>query len=161
MSRKRTRSPPCSRRPRADSFGAELCTALLRAGTTAHLFTQNGGERAYERLAHVAPDVLVAPCDDLDEARLPSETRLCVTFGWRRPLAARRQLDLLYVDGLGFLGQSADCRAYALNSDEYLFEASERGRLVVTPLFNRVQPMIRIETELAIGSLREGAFQER
>ena len=137
-------------------FGAELCTALLRAGVTAHLFTQDGGERAYGRLAHVAPDVLVAPCDDLDEARLPESARLCVTFGWQTPLAARRQLDLLYLDGLGFLGQSADCRSYALNSDEYLFEASAPGRLVVTPLFNQVQPMIRIETGLGVGSLYDG-----
>ena len=82
---------------------------------------------------------------------------MCVTFGWRRALASRPQLDLLYIDGLGFLGQSDDCRSYALNSDEYLFEASPSGRLVVTPLFNRIQPLIRIETCLDIASLDQDA----
>lgn len=137
-------------------FGAELCTALIRAGVTTHLFIEDG-PRAYELLRRVGPDLLAAPCDDVDEARLPESARLCVTFGRRRALASRRQLDLLYVDGLGFLGQSDDCRGYALNSDEYLFETSPRGLLVVTPLFNRVQPMIRIETCVAVGSLDEDA----
>lgn len=137
-------------------FGAELCTALIRAGVTTHLFIEDG-PRAYELLRELGPDLLAAPCDDVEEARLPETVRLCVTFGQRRALASRRQLDLLYVDGLGFLGQSDDCRSYALNSDEYLFETSERGRLVVTQLFNRVQPMIRIETCLAVGTLDEGA----
>ncbi len=137
-------------------FGAELCTALIRAGVTTHLFIEDG-PRAYELLREVGPELLAAPCDDVDEARLPETVRLCVTFGQRRPLASRQQLDLLYVDGLGFLGQSDDCRSYALNSDEYLFEESERGRLVVTQLFNRVQPMLRIETCLAVGTLAEDA----
>ena len=137
-------------------FGAELCTALIRAGVTTHLFIEDG-PRAYELLRRVGPDLLAAPCDEVDEARLPESVRLCVTFGQRRALTSHRQLDLLYVDGLGFLGQSDDCRSYALNSDEYLFETSERGRLVVTQLFNRVQPMIRIETCVAVGSLDEGA----
>ena len=137
-------------------FGAELCTALIRAGVTTHLFI-DGGPRAYELLRRVGPDLLAAPCDDVDEARLPETARLCVTFGRQRALASRRQLDLLYVDGLGFLGQSDDCRRYALNSDEYLFETSRRGRLVVTQLFNRVQPMVRIETCVAVGTLDEGA----
>ncbi len=137
-------------------FGAELCTALIRAGVTTHLFIEDG-PRAYELLRQVGPDLVAAPCDDVDEARLPETVRLCVTFGRRRALASRRQLDLLYVDGLGFLGQSDDCREYALNSDEYLFDTSRRGRLVVTQLFNRVQPMIRIETCLAVGTLDEGA----
>ena len=138
-------------------FGAELCTALIRAGVTTHLFIAGGGFRAYELLRHVRPDLLVAPCEDLDEARLPETVRLCVTFGWRRALASRPQLDLLYVDGLGFLGQSDDCRSYTLNSDEYLFEASPSGRLVVTPLFNRIQPLLRIETCLEIASLDQDA----
>ena len=138
-------------------FGAELCTALIRAGVTTHLFIADGGSRPYELLRHVRPDLLVAPCEDLDEARLPETVRLCVTFGWRRALVSRPQLDLLYVDGLGFLGQSDDCQSYTLNSDEYLFEASPSGRLVVTPLFNRIQPLLRIETCLEIASLDQGA----
>ena len=137
-------------------FGAELCTALIRAGVTTHLFIEDG-PRAYELLRQMRPDLVAAPCDDVDEARLPESARLCVTFGRRRALTSHRQLDLLYVDGLGFLGQSDDCRSYALNSDEYLFETSPRGRLVVTQLFNRVQPMIRIETCVAVGTLDEGA----
>ena len=67
-------------------FGAELCTALIRAGVTTHLFIADGGSRPYELLRHVRPDLLVAPCEDLDEARLPETVRLCVTFGWRRAL---------------------------------------------------------------------------
>ena len=36
-------------------FGAELCTALIRAGVTTHLFIAGGGFRAYELLRHVRP----------------------------------------------------------------------------------------------------------
>ena len=102
-------------RPRADAvaavlapgfrrfFGAELCTALIRAGVTTHLFIEDG-PRAYELLRQVGPDLIAAPCDDVDETRLPGSARLCVTFGQRRALASHRQLDLLYVDGPGVPG---------------------------------------------------------
>ena len=56
------------------------------------------------------------------------------------------QLDFYHVDELGFLGQSTDCESYLLNSDEYYFERSDNGRLIVTSLYNHVQPMLRIET---------------
>jgi phenylacetate-coenzyme A ligase PaaK-like adenylate-forming protein len=63
------------------------------------------------------------------------------------------QLDLFVVDELGFLGQSQDGEGYVLNGDSYYFERSERGRLIVTSLFNRVQPLLRIETQDIVGPL--------
>ena len=57
------------------------------------------------------------------------------------------QLDVYHVDGLGFLGYSADLRTYTLNSDVYYFEQSRDGRLIVTPLYGRVQPALRVLTE--------------
>ena len=51
---------------------------------------------------------------------------------------------MYHVDGLGFLGHSSDLDAYTLNSDVYYFEQSSDGRLMVTPLYGRVQPALRV-----------------
>ena len=56
------------------------------------------------------------------------------------------QLDFYIVDELGFLGHSTDCETYTLHQDAYYFQQSDSGNLIVTALYNRVQPMIRIET---------------
>ena len=57
------------------------------------------------------------------------------------------QLDVYHVDGLGFLGHSADLQTYTLNSDVYYFEQSSDGRLMVTPIYGRGQPALRVITE--------------
>ena len=54
---------------------------------------------------------------------------------------------MYHVDGLGFLGHSADLCTYTLNSDVYYFEQSDDGRLIVTPIYGRVQPALRVLTE--------------
>ena len=126
-------------------FGAEVATILIYAGVPSHLFIDYGDERTYERLRHVQPDVLVAATEPLDESRLPSGTGLCVTVRQSQALHQFRQLDMYMVDELGFLGQSTDGRRYSLNRDLYYFETSDAGNLVVTPLHNKVQPMLRIQ----------------
>ena len=40
---------------------------------------------------------------------------------------------------------SPDCKSYLLNSDEFFFQTSDDGRLVVTALRNRVRPVLRIK----------------
>ena len=79
-------------------------------------------------------------------------------------------------DGEGYLGQSRphpgalpearlhpapNGEGYLLNEDSYHFERSPAGRLVVTSLFNRVQPLLRIETEEVVGPLGGGLVKVR
>ena len=56
-------------------------------------------------------------------------------------------LDYYLVDELGFLGHSDDCVDYAMNRDTFYFETSESGKLIVTDLYNRTRPLLRIETD--------------
>ena len=82
----------------------------------------------------------------LTEARLPKSTKLAITFNRERRLTRIPQLDVYYVDGLGFLGHSANLDTYTLNSDVYYFEQSPDGRLIVTPIYGRIQPALRVLT---------------
>ena len=83
----------------------------------------------------------------LEEDRLPRTTKLAITFNREHRLSRLTQLDVYHVDGLGFLGHSSDLDTYTLNSDVYYFEQSSDGRLMVTPLYGRVQPALRVLTE--------------
>ena len=136
-------------------FAAEVSTILGYVGVQAHVFIDHDRARTYERLDLVEPDLLVVLCDDLDESRLPPEVELCITFRTAHRLVARAQLDLYHVDELGFLGHSTDLERWILYNDQYLYERSDEGRLVVTALHNLTQPMVRIETEDPVAELRE------
>jgi hypothetical protein len=127
-------------------FAAEVATIMIRAGIPSHVFIDRDSPRTYERLHHMNPELLVILSDDLAEAELPDSVQLCVTFRRSQRIVGFQQLDLYFVDELGFLGHSTDCDVYALNKDVYYFETSENGCLVATALHNRVQPMLRIET---------------
>ena len=134
-------------------FAAEIATILIRSGAVAHVFLDRGGPGTYETLRLVRPRVLVLLTRPVDEAGLPPSVELCVTFRRSQRMERLPQLDLFVVDELGFLGQSQDGEGYVLNGDSYYFERSERGRLIVTSLFNRVQPLLRIETQDIVGPL--------
>ena len=84
---------------------------------------------------------------NLSEDHLPETTKLAITFNREHCLERIPQLDVYHVDGLGFLGHSADLQTYTLNSDVFYFEQSADGRLIVTPLYGRVQPALRVLTE--------------
>ena len=127
-------------------FAAEIATMLIRSGIPSHVFADQGKPRTYERLRHTSPEVLVILSDPLDEAKLPQSIELCVTFRRSQKLVRFPQLDMHVIDELGFLGQSTDCESYTSNRDVYYFERSDAGNLIVTALYNRVRPVLRIET---------------
>ena len=128
-------------------FASEVATILIAAGAHAHVFTDEGRPRTYERLELLGPTVVVMLSSRLEEDRLPETTKLAITFNREHRLMRTTQLDVYHVDGLGFLGHSADLDTYTLNSDVYYFEESAEGHLVVTPLYGRVQPALRVISE--------------
>ena len=156
-------------------FAAEVSTILGYMGIPAHVLVDRGDERplvvlakagtqtggaagpaAAGRLYHavrlLAPDMLVVLTDTFDEAAAGNAAH-AVTFRRSHRLDGRRQVDVYVVDELGFLGHSEDMERWTLYNDQYLYERSESGRLVVTALHNRTQPMLRIETGDTVESL--------
>ena len=133
--------------PERRYFASEVATVLIAAGAHAHVFTDEGRPRTYERLDLLEPTVVVMLSPDLSEDRLPETTKLAMTFNREHRLERIPQLDVYHIDGLGFLGHSADLRTYTLNSDVYYFEQAPDGQLMVTPLYGRVQPALRVLTE--------------
>ena len=133
--------------PERRYFASEVATILIAAGAHAHVFTDEGRPRTYERLDLLEPTVVVMLSPDLSEDRLPETNKLAITFNREHCLTRIPQLDVYHVDGLGFLGHSADLQTYTLNSDVFYFEQSADGRLIVTPLYGRVQPAVRVLTE--------------
>ena len=133
--------------PERRYFASEVATILIAAGAHAHVFTDEGRPRTYERLELLEPQVVVMLSPRLEEDRLPATTKLAITFNREHRLARLPQLDVYHVDGLGFLGHSSDLDTYTLNSDVYYFEQSSDGRLIVTPIYGRVQPALRVLTE--------------
>ena len=133
--------------PERRYFASEVATILIAAGAHAHVFTDEGRPRTYERLDLLGPQVVVMLSPRLEEDRLPETTKLALTFNREHQLTRIPQLDVYHVDGLGFLGHSSDLDTYTLNSDVFYFEQSSDGRLMVTPLYGRVQPALRVLTE--------------
>ncbi len=134
-------------------FAAEVSTILGYMSIPAHVLVDKGDERAYRAAQLLAPDLLVVLTDGFDERKAPGQAGHAVTFRRSHRLAQRRQIDVYMVDELGFLGHSEDMERWTLYNDQYLYERSESGRLVVTALHNRTQPMLRIETGDTVESL--------
>ena len=141
--------------PAGRYFAAEVSTILGYVGVQAHVFMDRDRERTHEVLAQLRPAILVILCGDVDESRLPAEVELCVTFRASQRIGTRAQLDMYHVDELGFLGHSTDLARWILYNDQYLYEVSDGGRLVATALHNRVQPLLRLETEDPVAELGE------
>lgn len=133
--------------PERRYFASEVATILIAAGAHAHVFTDEGRPQTYERLELLGPQVVVLLSPRLEEDRLPATIKLAITFNRGHRLTRIPQLDVYHVDGLGFLGHSSDLDSYTLNSDVYYFEQSNDGRLMVTPIYGRVQPALRVLTE--------------
>ena len=145
--------------PERRYFASEVATILIAAGAHAHVFTDEGRPRTYERLDLLSPQVTVMLSPQLEEDRLPEPTKLAITFNREHCLTRLPQLDVYHVDGLGFLGHSSDLRTYTLNSDVYYFEESDDGRLMVTPIYGRVQPALRVLTENRVEFVAESRLR--
>ena len=127
-------------------FGAELASVLVRMGVPAHLFVDVRPPRMEQVLQALEPSILVVLDDGVFEEVIPASVNLCVTVRRSHIFAQHPQIDLYIVNELGLLGYSDDCQRYHLNHAEYYFEQNESGRLIVTPLYNLLQPKLRIET---------------
>ena len=138
-------------------FGAEVATVLTGAGVPAHLLPESGRSRTCGFLSDTAPEVVVALSDSLTEDDLPRSVELCVTFRRSHRMERVPQLDLYLVDELGLIAQSADCEIYGPNSDVFYLERSHDGYLIVTSLYNRVRPMLRIKTEDRVELAEDGS----
>ena len=134
-------------------YAAEISTILGWSGVPSHVFTMDDSGRTYERLRQIAPEVAAFVGCGVDESELPTSVELCVTFGADRRLTRFPQLDMYSVDGLGFLAHSRDLGCWVPYNDEFYFEISQRGKLIVTALRKRTQPMVRIETMDAVKSM--------
>ena len=162
--------------PGCRHFAAEISTILGYMGIPAHVLVDRGNEsppvvpakavtqrggavgpatvgRLYQAVRLLAPDMLVVLTDAFDEGEVAGHAGHAVTFRGSHRLQQRRQVDVYMVDELGFLGHSEDMERWTLYNDQYLYERSDSGRLVVTALHNRTQPMLRIETEDTVESL--------
>ena len=127
-------------------FGAELASVLVRMGAPAHLFVDLDPSGVERVLLAVEPSVLVILDEEIAEEVVPESVGVCVTVRQSHKFKRHAQIDLYVVDELGFLGYSSDCQTYRLNHAECHFERNESGRLIVTPLYNLLQPKLRIET---------------
>lgn len=143
--------------PDRRNFAAEVSTILGYMGIPAHVLVDRGDERPYRAIRLLAPDMLVVLTDGFDEAKAAGHAGHAVTFRRSHRLCQGRQVDVYTVDELGFLGHSEDLERWTLYNDQYLYERSDSGKLVVTALHNRTQPMLRIETEDTAESL--GRYQ--
>ena len=139
-------------------FGGEAAAVLTRAGVPAHLILDDGGPAARRFLDRTAPDLVVVLSDALSEGDLPGSVELCVTFRQSHRMRRVPQIDLYLVEELGVLAQSDDREMYALNRDAFYFEGSDDGHLVVTSLYNRVRPMVRIRTEDRVRLMEDGSL---
>ena len=139
--------------PRRRNFAAEISTILGYMGIPAHMLVDRGDESAYRGARLLAPDLVVVLTDGFDETRVAGRAGHAVTFRRAHRLSQLRQIDVYMVDELGLLGHSEDMERWTLYNDQYMYERSESGKLVVTALYNRTQPMLRIETEDTVESL--------
>ena len=69
-------------------FASEVATILIAAGAHAHVFTDEGRPRTYERLDLLGPQVVVMLSPRLEEDRLPESIRLVLTFNRKHRLNA-------------------------------------------------------------------------
>ena len=145
--------------PERRYFAAEVGTMLGYAGIATHVFTNRDRARASRMIGLIQPDVLALLSGEVRDADVPPPRELCITIRRSPAPAFAPQMDLYLVDELGFLGHSTDRRRWMTYNDQYYYEVSGRGRLVVTALRNRTFPLLRIETEDEARLLDEHHFK--
>lgn len=139
--------------PHRRYFAAEISTVLGHLGIPAHVFPTGATRGTFSHLGKLAPRILVLLTDRIDETQMPPAVELCVTFRGSPRLTHIRQLDVYAIDDLGFMAHSIDMRRWVVYNDQYLFETSRNGRLVVTALRNITQPLVRLETPDTVAHL--------
>ena len=134
-------------------FGAEMCAALIRMGTPAHLITDAGSADLAAVVRRLRPNIVGALTPALNLAELPRSVAGVITAsgggGASSPNAARR-VEILAQNELGVLGCALNGGAPAMNADLFHFETSPNGTLVATPYFARVQPIVRLDTGIVL-----------
>ena len=141
-------------------FGGEAAAVLTRAGIRSHLILDTSGTAPCGFLDRTAPDLVVVLSDSLAEGDLPASVSLCVTFRRSHRMRQVPQIDLYLVEELGVLAQSDNGVVYEPNRDAFYFERSNDGYLIVTSLYNRVRPMVRIKTEDRVRLTEDGSFAD-
>ena len=136
-------------------FSAEISAILIRYGIPTHVFLDRGQRRNHEVINLIKPDILVVLSDNLMESALPESIDLLITFRQSRKFHNIRQLDFYFVREFSFLGYSSDLLTYELNKDLYYYEVSETGELIITTLYNQIQPMLRIRVKDKVSNILE------
>ena len=131
-------------------FGAEMCAALIRIGTPAHLITDAGSGDLAAVVRRLRPDILAALTPALDLANLPRSVSGVITplGGGAAASGVARRVEILVQNELGALGCALNGGELAMNADLFHFETSPNGTLVATPYFSHVQPIVRLDTGL-------------
>ena len=128
-------------------FSAEIGTIMGYMGIQSHVFVNDGSMLPYDRINQLNPDILVIASDEINESLLPKKIKLAITFRRSHSLSHIPQLDIYMVDEFGFLGHTTNLKRWVVYNDQYLFEISSSGKLIVTSLLNYVQPLLRINTD--------------
>ena len=127
-------------------YAAEISTILGYIGIPAHVFTETEESKVYKQLRLLETSLLIVLTNDFDEKHAEAIGIPTVTFRLSHRLKKSSQIDLYTVDELGFLGHSRDLNYWTIYNDQYLYEQSGSGSLVVTALYNKIQPLLRIDT---------------
>ena len=117
-------------------YAAEISTILGYIGIPAHVFTDTEENKVYRQLRQLETSLLIILTNDFDENHADPKGIPTVTFRLSHKLKKSSQIDLYTVDELGFLGHSRDLNYWTIYNDQYLYEQSGSGSLVVTALYN-------------------------
>ena len=106
----------------------------------------DGNSKPFDMAQSLNPDILILLTNHDIPENITDSKQILITFRKSHRIFTQRQLDLYMVDELGFLGHSTDLLTWKIYNDQYLYERSNEGNLVVTSLRNKTQPMLRIDT---------------
>lgn len=127
-------------------FAAEVSTILGHIGIPTHIFQAHLTSDTMAQIHELSPRIMVLMSGSVNEQLLPESVDLCITFRASQRLQSYPQLDLYVVNEFGFLAHSTDLQRWVVYNDQYLFEKSKDGKLIVTSLRKTTQPLLRIET---------------
>ena len=132
--------------PLHNLYSAEISTILNSIAIPTHIFVDDGNSKPFDMAQSLNPDILILLTDHDIPENITDSKQILITFRKAHRISTQRQLDLYMVDELGFLGHSTDLLTWKIYNDQYLYERSNEGNLVVTSLRNKTQPMLRIDT---------------